>query len=219
MAKRMIIQMLVALIFFLAASFEVKAQEKKLNVTGESEAQINQDGEKLSFSQFLYEEYGRFSFVQRWYPSEGRMPRYEIGGGPVFRSKKGKGPFTEVALKLRAGWCAEGSQYITTGANLSFKAFGHPVTLSVDRKNLLVGQKRGTFEFQKVRVNLWKFVWARWEGNFKEPPHSSAHGITWNSSQPGLEVQVPIGKRYKPFATWQYDTPSGKWLSHFGFRF
>ncbi len=216
--KRLI---LVGLIFFLcAASLLGQAQEKKLRVTGEAEVQINEDGEKYTFSQFVYEEYGRFSFVERWYPAQGRPPRYDLGAGLVLKRRKGIGPITDLVFKPVVGWTKEGSQYLMTKGTVNFRVFQHPVTLTVDRKNLVTGERRGTFQFQKVRISLWRGFWARWEGNFKEPfPGSKAKGLTWNYSHLGLEFQKPIGKRYKPFVTWQYDFTSHKWVSHFGLGF
>jgi hypothetical protein len=220
----MIKKLILAIILLFAASLAGQAkEEKQLVVASETEAQINEDGENYYFSQFLFEQYGEHLWLmQRWFPAQGRMPRYELGIGPVFGSEKGIGPITNLIVKPAVGWTAEGSHYyyLLTCGTVSFKGFGHSVVLIADRKNHIVGDTRGSFEYHKARVQIWKVLWIRWEGTFKEPaPDATKRELTWASSQLGGEIQAPVGKRYKPFASYQYDFMAHKWVSHFGVRF
>ncbi len=213
---------LVSVWFLLALSslLAVAQEPRAFQVTGETEGQVNERNDTWAFSQFLFERVGRLQFTERWYPAQHRMPRYELAAGPFIEWKKGFGPFQGFVVKPSIGWAAEGSQYLLTGGSAAFRGFGHPVVLIIDRKNRLSGDKRGTFQYHKTRIQLWRAFWLRWEGTLRHPaPTFANQSAKWITSQLGTEVVGPLIGKVKPYASAQYDFVAHRWLSHFGFRF
>ncbi len=206
-------------LIFLSSVF---AQESHWKFSGDSEGQVNSSGENLYYSQFLFEQRGHLLLMQRFFLSQRRMPRHELGLGWVFEVKK-LGPCVNMKFRPYSGWADEGSHYWLSTFVGSGECLGHKALVIIDRKNRIVGQ-RGTFEYHRASLQVYKWLWFRWDGTYKNVSPLKKTWA-WISNQPGVEVEVPLGKRWKAFASVQRDylMPNGrgfgKNVSHFGFRF
>lgn len=174
-------------------------------VHGDFETQTDQKGDSLYASQIVTEQYRKVFFLQRFMPAQGRVPRYELGAGWEFKMEK-LGPCNALAFKPYSGLAVEDKRYLLSSMVGFGECYGHKTLVIIDRKN---GQT-GSFQYNRAAVNVYKFVWFRWDGFYKSG---------WRTNQPGLEVEAPIGKGFRIFATAQYDFLSHRRIHHFGFRF
>lgn len=162
-------------------------------VKGESEGKIDAGADSFYYYHFWFESFrnDKVIFYQRFYPSKGRMPRWEAAGGTML----GLGP---LVLKPFAGWAREGTDYLLLSATSKFSFFGHEVDTIHDGKIALSGSRSG-FLFQKVYVYLnYHDLWGRWEGIVKEG--------RFVASQPGLEWRgIKLNKNSHIFVAAQYD--------------
>ncbi len=186
-------------------------QDNHWKLNGDSEGQFDSAGERLYFSQILTEQYRSAFFLQRYFPAQGRVPRYEIGAGWVFKKNK-LGPCSSLVLKPYSGLAVEDRRYLLSSMIGFGTCYGHKILIINDRKN---GSK-GSFQYNRVAVKLYKWIWFRWDGFYKDLKPAA---WTQLANQPGIEVEVPLGKSTRAFASAQYDLVTGRRIHHFGFRF
>lgn len=141
--------------------------------------------------------------TERLYPGDGRKPRWEMGAG----SKFSIGPLT---VNPNVGWVSDG--FVCTSLVVSAEVDGHTAVYIGDRKWRDTGDGKPGFLYQKAFFSLDKYFWVRWEGVWLD-------NGKWLNSQPGLELRVPVGRRFTIFVAGQYDHVARQPVVHTGIRF
>ena len=167
----------------------------QVKVSGDLEFYADSQGNNY-LSQFLWEDIGKFRFMQRLFPADGRKPRVELGVGPVLK----KGKFT---FHPYAGWASQNSQYVIVSGVVSGEVRGYKFVHIADPK-ILVSGDRPSWLYQKSYLSLNKWgLWARWNSTISK-------GVMV-SSQPGLEWRSPkFHGRWCAFYAVQYDHAAKK---------